>query len=340
MHSRVRMQQVFIGIDVAFAKGKRLPVSVCRWEGRRLVPFLLRDLELEPPRGSGNAATMHPELIASFADDTVRYLESVCGRLNVEAVRIGLDAPRAPRSNQSARRAAEAALDRAGIHCFTTPSLAEFAKIRERVAEHLAGGGAESRIPHANQLWMLVGFELFRRLECLAPCIEVFPQATARAIGAGQIHKFKAGGVAAQAAAVAQHTGWPSRIDELGSIAWAPLHDCLDAYLSAWVAALDEGDRAFHGQAPHDAIWVPRLDTLPLDGLQAVSADPATPDPMEAGEGSDEVGKLCPGCGRMRFRRWPWGWDAHAAHVCTGLEGTDPVSRKREYKERFSHFFG
>ena len=33
----------FAGIDVAFAKGKRLPIVVCKREGARRIPLLLRD---------------------------------------------------------------------------------------------------------------------------------------------------------------------------------------------------------------------------------------------------------------------------------------------------------
>ena len=63
---------------------------------------------------------------------------------------------------------------------------------------HLSAGGTENRIPHANQLWMLVGFRLFKRLAEIAPCVEVFPQATARVLGSGKIHKTQPGGVDAQ----------------------------------------------------------------------------------------------------------------------------------------------
>lgn len=40
-------------------------------------------------------------------------------------------------------------------------------------------------------------------------------------------------------------------------IAFGPAHDRLDAYLSAWVTALDEDDRVAFGDAPDDVIWVP-----------------------------------------------------------------------------------
>ena len=38
--------------------------------------------------------------------------------------------------------------------------------------------------------------------------------------------------------------------------------DKLDAYLSAWVASLDENDRIPLGMRPHDVIWVPKIKPL------------------------------------------------------------------------------
>jgi hypothetical protein len=66
------------------------------------------------------------------------------------------------------RREAEKALDAAGISCFTTPSAETFDFIKHKVKTHLDTGGAENRLPHANQLWMLVGFELFKAFNHLA----------------------------------------------------------------------------------------------------------------------------------------------------------------------------
>jgi hypothetical protein len=49
-------------------------------------------------------------------------------------------------------------------------------------------------------------------------------------------------------------------------------------------------------------------------------------------EGRD---RLCPACQQKRFVRWPWGWDGHAAHGCTGIPGGTPEERKRVYRERY-----
>lgn len=49
----------------------------------------------------------------------------------------------------------------------------------------------------------------------------------------------------------------------------------------------------------------------------------------------DDLGKICPACGLHNFKRWPWGWDAHAAHKCTGLASKSTETRKREFKAKF-----
>lgn len=48
---------------------------------------------------------------------------------------------------------------------------------------------------------------------------------------------------------------------------------------------------------------------------------------------------LCPGCKTMVFARWPAGWDAHAAQLCTGVAADEPERRKAEFKRRFGALF-
>lgn len=45
--------------------------------------------------------------------------------------------------------------------------------------------------------------------------------------------------------------------------------------------------------------------------------------------------RLCPACQQKTFARWPWGWDGHAAHGCSGVTGDTPEERKRAYRERY-----
>jgi hypothetical protein len=134
--------------------------------------------------------------------------------------------------------------------------------IRGKVNEHLASGGAEARLPHANQLWMLVGFALFNRLRRTWECLEVFPQATASLLGASAIHKTDPGGLEAQVSAVSQRTHWPAgdecHRNPFRGFVWGPAHDGLDAYMAAWVAALEPPRRMALGAPPNDAIWIPK----------------------------------------------------------------------------------
>lgn len=329
------MQPCFIGVDLAFAKNKYLPVVICTWEQERLIPKPLRSLDLKPPRGKGNAATLNDEAIDQFAKETKLYIENVCEQLNVQPFRIGIDAPSSPRNSSLNRRLSEKALDHTGISCFATPSSDEFAIIRNKVKKHLASGGEESRIPHANQLWMLVGFAIFKELSQLAPCLEVFPQATARAMGAAQIHKSRPGAVEAQLRAAAEFTGWlPEQADDydLSDIAWGNRHDQLDAYLSAWVASLEEKSRVAYGEPPDDAIWVPKIQPC----ISKTSFAAPQNIPVHRPFSSSVVSKfLCPGCGKKEFKQWPLGWDAHAAYKCEGLASATPEARKSEYRRKF-----
>ncbi len=251
----------FVGIDVAIAKTKRLPVVVARWQDGALVPFELKRARIRPPRGFGNGGALCAHTVAEFARQARDYLHEVEDILGVRIERLAIDASKSPKVEGSARRACEVAMDRLGISVFTTPSAAEFREIIRQGRSHLAAGGAPSRLPHANQLWMLAGFELFRALESFSP-LEVYPQAVVRTIAPGARHKGKTDGLAAQMAAVRRRTGWPSTRADLTNICFGSAHDKLDAYLCAWVAALDPSARVAHGTPPDDVIWTPPQSTI------------------------------------------------------------------------------
>jgi len=254
--------EAFAGLDVAFARGKSLPISVCIRRDGRLVPLMLRGRGApQPPRGRGNPEALNENSVSSFADAAARYLRAVEQHFDVRIVRIAIDAPSDPKALGTRRRLAELALDLRRISCITTPDEAQFIVIRAKAAAHLAAGGAIARMPHANQLWMLVGFGLFKRLRIEWDCLEVFPQATVALLGVGGIHKSKTDGLQAQLAAVATRTGWPEPPSSaaLQSIGFGSRHDQLDAYLAAWVASLDIHEREGLGTPPGDVIWVPKL---------------------------------------------------------------------------------
>lgn len=326
------LEPAYAGIDVACAKGKSLPIVVARWHKERLIPERLATLDFAPPVGQGNVAACDPEAVDAFTSRAREYLRCVETELDMQIVRIGIDAPSAPRKKGIHRRAAEVALDDAGVSCFTTPSGSDFKAIRRKVEDHLRDDGRESALPHANQLWMQVGFGLFEKLQGVAECVEVYPQATVRAIDAGVNHKSKSNVVQWQLRTAACYTGWPSGDDSepgLQEIGYGKNHDRLDAYLSAWVAALDENDRAAYGTPPDDVIWVPCISKPKFGELKA-----QIPEISEISK--QEQIKKCPGCGQ-EFKAFPLGWDAHAAYKCSALESGVPEARKREYKKRFGH---
>ncbi len=71
------MANAFVGIDVAFAKTKRLPVVVGIINDGRLEPLPLRTASARPPRGSGNAPTLEPQVVKIFAEETATPLRGV-----------------------------------------------------------------------------------------------------------------------------------------------------------------------------------------------------------------------------------------------------------------------
>jgi hypothetical protein len=338
------MTLAFIGIDVAVAEGKHLPIVVSVQQEGRLIPQKLRPESIVPPCGAGNVAVLDPIWQQSFAVQTRRYILRVCERFHLLPARIAVDAPSSPCSHFVKRRAAEVAMDRAGVSCFATPTTVDFELIQEKVKRHLASGGTKNRIPHAHQLWMLAGFAIFKELLSVAECIEVFPQATMRVIGSGQIHKSQPGAVDNQLKAVSRYTGWPiGRADDplLGEIGWGTDHDRLDAYASSWVASLSEDDRFAFGQPPDDCIWVPQVDGLrpPLPSSESASSLSSASTLRHARARSASASLMCPACDQHLFKRWPWGWDAHAAHKCSGLTALEPDDRKAEFKQRFAEHF-
>jgi hypothetical protein len=120
-------------------------------------------------------ASVDPSTVASFANETALYLRVLEKHFGVSIRRIAIDAPSDPRPDCLRRRLAETAMDKQHISCFATPSASEFEAIRVKVHDYLTAGGVESRLPHANQLWMFVGFAIFRRLRVEWECLEVYP---------------------------------------------------------------------------------------------------------------------------------------------------------------------
>ena len=329
---------VFIGIDVACAKRKYLPLVICGIEGERLVPFPLAKYPIKPPRGLGNALTLHDTVNQAFANDVANYIEIVCDAFHLNPVRIGIDSPLRPRDNHFNRRFAEQALDRAGISCYTTPSADDFKVVKAKGIAHLEAGKPVQNLPHAHQIFMLLGFTLNERLSKIAECIEVYPHATVKQLGVADIHKSKGNQAKLQLSAMSHYTGWPKTDDDwsqVDNMCLGPMHDRVDAYSAAWVASLSGQERICFG-APEkgDAIWIPKIK--PINSLMAKSLTKPKPTTKKKQSVSSADHKLsCPACHQHEFKRWPFGWDAHAAHKCTGLIEGEPEARKKEFKRRF-----
>lgn len=329
---------VFIGIDVACAKGKYLPIVMCSQENGRLVPLPLGHYSIKPPRGLGNALTLHDEVNSAFANDVANYIETVCESFHLNPIRIGIDSPLRPRNDSLSRRFAEQALDKAGISCYTTPSTADFEAIKAKGIAHLQSDKPIQNLPHAHQIFMLLGFALNKRLSKIAECIEVYPHATAKKLGVADTHKSKGNQAELQLFAISHHTGWPKTNDDwpqAGNMCLGTMHDKVDAYSAAWVASLPEQECiCFGDREKGDAIWIPKVK--PLSSTKA--GPPTKPKPTKKKKqpvSNEGYKRSCPACYQHEFKRWPLGWDAHAAHRCTGLTEVEPEARKKEFKCRF-----
>lgn len=277
--------ELYIGIDLAFRKGKRLPVVVCTLEQGRLSP-IARTLFKPPPAGQGNVLALDPEVRQKFAAEMLDWLRDAERRTGGEIQRIAIDAPQQYTRAGENRRRAEVEMDRLGISCFATPTKADFDAIIQKACAHLVGHGAISRLPHSNQIWMLVGFDLFSAFEPHYECIEVFPQAIAQILVPNTQHKSTSKGFDQQLAAIAHELGLEKMAleEKLGNLSYGNRDDKLDALMSAWVASLDQAKRKALGNPPDDAIWVPVLSArlprkkLPDRPTKTISALGQRPD--------------------------------------------------------------
>lgn len=259
----------YVGIDVAFAKGKLLPVSVCTITDGKLTPLPLR-YGPRPSRGRGNVAALDENQVAAFASETRAFLAAVEEQHHIRIARIAIDAPMDYRRENMPRRAGDAAMDKLGISCFTTPSRSDFWAIRAKAKAHLDAGRPVSRLPHSNQLWMLAGFALFRELGKTYDCIEVYPQAIARTLGCSGRHKSKQEGLKEQLGAVASATGWGAQElrQAISMQGYGSAHDKLDAFMAAWVASLPRDSIVACGCPPDDVIWIPLVPSALMDERQ------------------------------------------------------------------------
>lgn len=260
------MKLVFVGIDVAMAKKKRLPISVCQFEDKKLRPLQLKYGFDKPPSGMGNKEALETKKRAEFASSVSTWLKKLQCDKEMKVVRVAIDAPSTYCDDNKNRRDSEKALGEAGISCFTTPTKEQFDQKVKKAQHHLSEGGSESKIPNANQIWMLVGFALFEQLQKDGFfCIETYPQAIVHALNCSAIHKSKKDGYAAQLESTAKATHFSSSKDlqtSLDKMGFGSRDDKLDAFLSAWVASLETNERKTYGKQPSDSIVVPNMERI------------------------------------------------------------------------------
>ena len=64
----------YVGIDVAFAKNKLLPVCICTRQNERLLPLPLGRRDRRPPHGNGNPAALDPAVVDQFATNVRTHI--------------------------------------------------------------------------------------------------------------------------------------------------------------------------------------------------------------------------------------------------------------------------
>ena len=258
---------LFVGIDVSFAKGTVLPVVIARDIDGRVVPVGRGALPRKPPVGGGNLAialgSPDEDPVARFARDTADFLAESADHLGAPIERIAIDAPRGP-APPHGLRASEQAMADAGLHFIQTPP--DLESIRARARASAEAGAPAARLREANRLWMVVGVRLFEVLGERfghGRLMEVYPYAAFERLGAAAEDKKSPIGAQQRLRALARYSSRGS-VDELRArvveAAWGSLHDKVDAYLCAVLAARARVEDSFQGPDgdPLDRIWMPR----------------------------------------------------------------------------------
>jgi hypothetical protein len=250
-----------VGIDVACARFKRLPICFAALNGKRLEPLSLPDaLAAKIPVGSGNIEIQEASPFNSTAAALVDALDEIAKEQDWRIARVAMDAPAAP--PRTGERASEVALRKLGLASFQTPDVSRWIEVKSACRGHLEAHRPLAHLPHANKVWMLYGFEIFNALRAKSAieAIEVYPYAIVRALVPACPHKSSLEGYRRQLEAVAAATGWTGAdLQEVLSRAVpGRIHDRLDAFMSAWVASLDGQQRRAYGNENDrdDAIWV------------------------------------------------------------------------------------
>jgi predicted nuclease with RNAse H fold len=253
---------IFVGIDVACAKRKRLPICVAGLNGRRLEPLdTPPEFIRECPLGPGNVEILKDDPFRITAANFVKALDRSARERSWNIVRIAVDAPAAPPA--TGERVSERDLRECGLSSFKTPDKKKWREIYQICRTHLRDGSL-NRILYANKIWMLYGFEIFKALRARGgyEVIEVYPYAIVKTLLTAPPSKKTPDGYRCQLESVAAATNWtPIDLERaLKRSVPGPNHDRLDAFMAAWVASLPKRRHRVYGKEddPDDAIWVPR----------------------------------------------------------------------------------
>jgi predicted nuclease with RNAse H fold len=214
----------------------------------------------------GNKAALELAEQEKFANEVSKWLKDLQKKLNLQVCKIAIDAPSNYCDSSKERRGSEKALDIAGISCFATPTEAQFQQKIRQAKIHLEKGGSESTIPNANQIWMLIGFSLFKQLRKDGfHCIETYPQAIVHEMKCSGKHKSTGQGYSAQLTQAAAATSFPSAESlqiALNTMGFGSKDDKLDAFLTAWIASLPQSCQKVYGTMPDDSIVIPHFDKV------------------------------------------------------------------------------
>lgn len=255
---------VFVGIDVACARSKPLPICVVKREGEKVIPVEFRE---EFPCGPGNKEITEPCPFRALARLVTMKFVEFCEGKRWHVKRVAIDAPAsAPSAGQ--RRSCEENMSKLRLSSFQTPDVGRWEEIKEVCRQHLKQGGSLSKLPYSNKIWMLYGFELFSALRStnLFQVIEVYPYAIVSELLPGCAHKSTKDGYNNQLSEIALRTGWSADLleEQLRRTTFGGKHDRLDAFMAAWVASLQLGKLRAYGNSKNadDSIWIPNQRLL------------------------------------------------------------------------------
>jgi hypothetical protein len=123
------MASVYMGIDVACAIGKRLPICVVS-PGRPLTPLVIpKHLAAEIPRGVGNKEIKAAAPFEKAAREVVGAIRRIEIEMGWRIERLAVDAPAAP--PEIGARKSEIELGHRKLSSFRTPDRSGWAALRQ-----------------------------------------------------------------------------------------------------------------------------------------------------------------------------------------------------------------